>query len=712
MAGEANIWNPRKLLQLSADTKRIEERITATAGQSLFTLIDFTYVLSTGSLEVHKNGLLLTKGVDWVENTISTFSLTVAATMGDQVVAVGYVAITGNVDVRDTDIFIANYQGLRDYVGTEVTLYAQGKVTKGDAGEQFYQLITGAAPGFYTDNNNDIIVPTGGDGSSAWVHNSSINDLSQSYTFKTVALMKSSLIIFPVGKKVFWQGYYVESDGGNNWGVVNSGAHTDDGGSIFSLADGKFIESNIKSSELSVLKFGAKAKGAAFDNMPAAIAALAVHDTIKFPPAFDGDFYGVGDGTLVVTKNKMIKIQGSSVIIRLSSMSSDENPVIWLEDEATALIGETGRSGVRSQSPTPEGVVLIGAETLSEFSKNMFQCRINSISVQGHVSGGATSGTPTHCIKINAPQYSNETACYFHRLTNIKVDNANYGISLNGFANANYLAQIFGQNLGSELDIGGALIWFNGAQETNIHGLFLHTSPNTAAIKSSTMTQPVAPFGVRVPGFNHCYGIIAEQGTGGRTLVIEDETSNNMFFVGKNSPLASTYPPNFFDAASNNTVFENGFNNSDGSSLNTLSVVDTITIQEDTFIEADIYQEKQGRGTVQEANTVDILTVRTGNRNGGILDISVFARGSLDRVTGIRKQFLVSEISGVQAVTEIAGGLANQTNPAVVLGSTLNGDGTVTFTITGSDNSGSTTYNFSWIARFQVENLINGLVKL
>ena len=84
-----------------------------------------------------------------------------------------------------------------------------------------------------------------------------INDLSQAYTFKTVALMQASLIVFPVGKKIFWQGYYVESDGGSNWGIVKSGTHTDDGGSIFTLADGQYVAANLTKS-ISVLKFGAK----------------------------------------------------------------------------------------------------------------------------------------------------------------------------------------------------------------------------------------------------------------------------------------------------------------------------------------------------------------------------------------------------------------------------------------------------------------------
>jgi hypothetical protein len=96
-----------------------------------------------------------------------------------------------------------------------------------------------------------------------------INDLSLSYTFKSKLLMVASLISFPVGKKIFWQGYYAESDGGSNWGLVKSGAHTDDGGSIFTLADGKYVQANLERlTRISVKKFGAKGDGSTNDTLP------------------------------------------------------------------------------------------------------------------------------------------------------------------------------------------------------------------------------------------------------------------------------------------------------------------------------------------------------------------------------------------------------------------------------------------------------------
>jgi hypothetical protein len=71
-----------------------------------------------------------------------------------------------------------------------------------------------------------------------------INDLSQAYIFDTVADMQASTIVFPVGKRIEWSGYYIKSDGGGNWGTVKTGAHTDDGGSIISINANTYVEAN------------------------------------------------------------------------------------------------------------------------------------------------------------------------------------------------------------------------------------------------------------------------------------------------------------------------------------------------------------------------------------------------------------------------------------------------------------------------------------
>lgn len=83
--------------------------------------------------------------------------------------------------------------------------------------------------------------------------------------FDTVALLKSGtsrngqvMLSELVGKRVRVDGYYTRSDGGSNWGIVKSGSHLDDGGSVFSLGANLYAEMNIKGSRINILKFGAK----------------------------------------------------------------------------------------------------------------------------------------------------------------------------------------------------------------------------------------------------------------------------------------------------------------------------------------------------------------------------------------------------------------------------------------------------------------------
>ena len=143
-------------------------------------------------------------------------------------------------------------------------------------------------------------------------------DLSQSYTFKTVALMQASLIVFPVGKKIFWQGYHTESDGGSNWGIVTAGAHTDDGGSVLTLADGQYVAANLKG-DINIRKFGAKGD-AATDDQPSIQAAIDFSRSTKVP---DGLF--LVNTELVLSDQGSISGLGGYAISRLIGSASGNN---------------------------------------------------------------------------------------------------------------------------------------------------------------------------------------------------------------------------------------------------------------------------------------------------------------------------------------------------------------------------------------------------
>ena len=66
---------------------------------------------------------------------------------------------------------VANIAALRGINGTTGYnyVYVQSHTDRGDGGHGSFRWVSGAAPGTYTDNNGTIIVPTGGDGSAAWL---------------------------------------------------------------------------------------------------------------------------------------------------------------------------------------------------------------------------------------------------------------------------------------------------------------------------------------------------------------------------------------------------------------------------------------------------------------------------------------------------------------------------------------------------------------
>lgn len=101
------------------------------------------------------------------------------------------------------------------------------------------------------------------------------HDAIYSRNFKTVANLKAGIdatgqtinMALLVGFKVSWRGYYSESDGGSNWGIVKTGAHTDDGGSIFSIDANTYVQANLKPGKIHARKFGAKGDDS-FDDLP------------------------------------------------------------------------------------------------------------------------------------------------------------------------------------------------------------------------------------------------------------------------------------------------------------------------------------------------------------------------------------------------------------------------------------------------------------
>ena len=65
--------------------------------------------------------------------------------------------------------FVDTYDDLRAITGFGVTVYVRGGDVIGDTGQGMFEFFDGAAPGTYTDDKGISFLPTGGDGSAAWI---------------------------------------------------------------------------------------------------------------------------------------------------------------------------------------------------------------------------------------------------------------------------------------------------------------------------------------------------------------------------------------------------------------------------------------------------------------------------------------------------------------------------------------------------------------
>ena len=98
-----SVWNPAgaSVPQAVPSGTVLYQKFTATAGQTLFTLTEFAYSVGVKALLVFKNGLALTPIEDFSEASETSFTLLSAASLSDEILAVGFTGIEGTVSVSD-----------------------------------------------------------------------------------------------------------------------------------------------------------------------------------------------------------------------------------------------------------------------------------------------------------------------------------------------------------------------------------------------------------------------------------------------------------------------------------------------------------------------------------------------------------------------------------------------------------------------------------
>jgi len=100
---------------------------------------------------------------------VSTSELSSSTTSNSTTTAANSAAVKAVQDAMD-GLVVTNLTALRGITnGTVPSIYLENHTSAGDGGGGHFRWVSGASPGTYTDNNGTVIVPTGGDGSAAWL---------------------------------------------------------------------------------------------------------------------------------------------------------------------------------------------------------------------------------------------------------------------------------------------------------------------------------------------------------------------------------------------------------------------------------------------------------------------------------------------------------------------------------------------------------------
>jgi len=137
--------------------------ITATAGQTTFTLTTFNYLPGTDTLQVYRNGLRLNLNLDYLETNSSTVTLTAPAALGDQFLFQGGAVVTGNQVPGSQVSFLqagtgAVTRNMQDKVRESVSVKDFGAIGDGTTDDT---AAIQAAVNSVSSNGGQVIFPSG-----------------------------------------------------------------------------------------------------------------------------------------------------------------------------------------------------------------------------------------------------------------------------------------------------------------------------------------------------------------------------------------------------------------------------------------------------------------------------------------------------------------------------------------------------------------------
>lgn len=296
----------------------------------------------------------------------------------------------------------------------------------------------------------------------------------------------------------------------------------------------------IAGSYVNVVDYGATGDGLTNDYI-AINSALADADHLFFP---SGTY--ICDTMLEVGAGKVLQLAAGAIIKRSSSGPTD--PVIWLKGGDAGIFGAGTASEILSDAKCPNGVVRIGMADMTSDHGSVNNCTVKDVWIAGSTQYGQTSGAPDAALNICNPQLSTNVS-YFHTIENVSLANANYGLWLQGWANANKISNIFMQRIGNT-SLSSAMLFVNGGLDNVISNIFFHGSSNTTAIKLKDLDNTgVSGGNNHVCNANAIMSWVAEQGGASAKSIEADDADtsgvNNVIIGVPNTALIGTVGSTF-----------------------------------------------------------------------------------------------------------------------------------------------------------------------
>lgn len=307
----------------------------------------------------------------------------------------------------------------------------------------------------------------------------------------------------------------VGDGGGGMFRYSASSTQTADGGTVFAPAGG----GRLFRDGWTVLGFNGPVNAEWFgasatlsvNSADAIINALSAHKHVIVPP---GEFRC--DSMIEVQAFKTLELSGGTILRRAAASSASTDPVVWIKGSDASFIGKgQGVSTVITENRCPLGAVSLGHRDMTQSHGDVTYSTLLDMTISGSTPYGQTTGQPDVSLFMCNPQIGGK-ASYFHNVSGLRLQQANVGLWLLGWANGNTISNLQGYKLGNSTmptANRNGFVLCSGALDNTFVGAFFHDSPNAVGLTVETVDNRSTPGGsLHEPYANKFSGLVCEQG--------------------------------------------------------------------------------------------------------------------------------------------------------------------------------------------------------